>query len=241
MNRGIGSSCGENGGASGSGRLGWSPRKAEGRTTPRTGSFSAIILAMGAVVVWNCVPARGQDAGAIVGWGEQAVVAIAGGGDWVESFRHSFSLGLKSDGALVAWGDNSYGQCNVPAPNRGFVAITAGNLHSLGLKADGSVVAWGKNTHCQCNVPAPNTGFVAVAAGGGISLGLKAHTGDVNCDGVVDFGDINPFVQYLSNFTAWQATYPRCHALNGDIDGDGTHGQGSFGDINPFVALLSGG
>ncbi len=65
--------------------------------------------------------------------------------------------------------------------------------------------------------------------------------GDVNCDGVVDFGDINPFVLFLSNFGAWQAAYPGCPPQNGDINQDGTYGQGSFGDINPFVALLSGG
>jgi hypothetical protein len=65
--------------------------------------------------------------------------------------------------------------------------------------------------------------------------------GDLNCDGSVDFGDINPFVLYLSNFAAWQTAFPGCNPLNGDINGDGTYGQASFGDINPFVALLSGG
>jgi hypothetical protein len=64
--------------------------------------------------------------------------------------------------------------------------------------------------------------------------------GDMNCDGTISFADINPFVQYLSNFSAWQAAYPGCPAQNGDINGDGTYGQGSFGDINPFVALLTG-
>jgi hypothetical protein len=63
--------------------------------------------------------------------------------------------------------------------------------------------------------------------------------GDMNCDGKIDFGDINPFVQYLSSFASWQATYLNCNPLNGDINGDGTYGQASFGDINPFVALLS--
>ena len=75
------------------------------------------------------------------------------------------SLGLKADGSIVAWGYNAYGQCNVPAPNSGFVAIAAGGSHSLGLKADGSIVAWGYNCYGQCNVPAPNSGFVAIAAG----------------------------------------------------------------------------
>jgi hypothetical protein len=64
--------------------------------------------------------------------------------------------------------------------------------------------------------------------------------GDMNCDGTVDFGDINPFVLYLSSFASWQATYEDCPATNGDINGDGTYGEGSFGDINPFVALLTG-
>ena len=63
--------------------------------------------------------------------------------------------------------------------------------------------------------------------------------GDVNCDGKIDFGDINPFVLYLSNLSNWQAAYPGCPPQNGDINSDGTYGQGSFGDINPFVALLS--
>jgi len=64
--------------------------------------------------------------------------------------------------------------------------------------------------------------------------------GDVNCDGTYgpgSFGDINPFVQLMTNPTAWQATYPGCPMLNGDINGDGSV---DFGDINPFVALLSG-
>jgi hypothetical protein len=72
---------------------------------------------------------------------------------------------------------------------------------------------------------------VYVYAGGGLA-------GDLNCDGNVDFGDINPFVLFLSNFATWQAEYPDCRPENGDINGDGAYP--SFGDINPFVALLTG-
>ncbi len=59
--------------------------------------------------------------------------------------------------------------------------------------------------------------------------------GDVNCDGVVDFGDINAFVAVLTDLPLWQAWYPDCHLLNADTDGNGSAG---FEDINPFVALL---
>ena len=62
--------------------------------------------------------------------------------------------------------------------------------------------------------------------------------GDLNCDGTVDFADINPFVLRLSNPAAYLAEYPICPDANGDISGDGTV---DFGDINPFVALLVGG
>ncbi|MEW6252650.1 MAG: VCBS repeat-containing protein [Planctomycetota bacterium] len=64
-----------------------------------------------------------------------------------------------------------------------------------------------------------------------------ARRGDLNCDGRVNFDDINPFVLILSDPNAWQAAYPSCPPANGDCNGDG---RVSFDDINPFVALLTG-
>lgn len=66
--------------------------------------------------------------------------------------------------------------------------------------------------------------------------------GDLNCDGDVGFGDINPFVLYVTSSSAWVAAYPDCPPENGDIDGDGQHACNGypFDDINAFVALLSG-
>ncbi len=71
------------------------------------------------------------------------------------------------------------------------------------------------------------------------TVGTTVCTGDLNCDGVINFGDINPFVSYLSNFTAWQAQFPGCDARNGDINCDGVFGASSFGDINPFVTIMT--
>lgn len=50
------------------------------------------------------------------------------------------SLGLREDGSIVAWGNNDYFQCNVPAPNEGFIAVSGGWYHSLGLKENGTSV-----------------------------------------------------------------------------------------------------
>jgi hypothetical protein len=59
--------------------------------------------------------------------------------------------------------------------------------------------------------------------------------GDLNCDGGVDFDDINSFVQALVSRSGYEARYPGCRWLNGDIDGDG---DVNFDDIGPFVKCL---
>jgi len=63
--------------------------------------------------------------------------------------------------------------------------------------------------------------------------------GDLNCDGELDFADINPFVLALSNAAGYEAAFPDCSIVLSDINGDGTYGQWSFDDINPFVDLIT--
>lgn len=88
-------------------------------------------------------------------------------------------------GRIVAWGDNTYGQCSAP-PDEDFVAIAAGRLHCLGLKVDGSVVAWGNNTYGQCDAP-QEKGFTAIAAGGYHSVAIR-RDGSVAAWGWDKFG-----------------------------------------------------
>ena len=75
------------------------------------------------------------------------------------------SLALRSDGTVVAWGSDYFGQARVPAGLTGVTAIAAGGSHSLALRADGTVVAWGVNRFGQTRVPAGLTGVTAIAAG----------------------------------------------------------------------------
>ena len=63
-------------------------------------------------------------------------------------------MALLADGTVVVWGDNTYGQTNVPAGLSNVVAIAAGFYHCLALRNDGTVTAWGNNTYGQTNVPA---------------------------------------------------------------------------------------
>lgn len=78
-----------------------------------------------------------------------------------------------------------------------------------------------------------SSGDSAVAT---VTLDYGVLRGDLNCDGAVTYGDINPFVRVLSNRSAWLVAYPDCPVENADINWDG---EISYGDINPFLALLS--
>src|SRR5438128_1746140 len=76
--------------------------------------------------------------------------------------------------AIVAWGNNSAGQTNVPSTLSDVVAIGAGHSHSLALQADGTVAAWGDNYNGQTVVPFGLTNVIAIAGGGFHSLALLA-------------------------------------------------------------------
>jgi len=84
-----------------------------------------------------------------------------------------FTLALRSDGTLEAFGDNSYGQTNIPAAETtNIVSMAAGGGHCLALNAAGNVIAWGLNTSGQTNLPSNLNNVIAVAAGGAHSVAL---------------------------------------------------------------------
>ncbi len=105
-----------------------------------------------------------------------------------------------------------------------------------------SVLGFGRDANGELYVLVNSTGTPFGTTGAVLRIGRTVCRGDLNCDGFIDFGDINPFVLALSNFPAWKNQNPYCPEQNSDINGDGQYGgaQG-FGDINPFVGLLSSG
>jgi len=71
-----------------------------------------------------------------------------------------FTVGLKTDGTLWAWGRNQYGQLgdgskeNKAVPTRigadtDWTAITAGESHTIALKKDGTIWSWGDGAEGQ--------------------------------------------------------------------------------------------
>jgi hypothetical protein len=83
--------------------------------------------------------------------------------------RHT--VGLKSDGTVVAVGDNAHGQCDVDDWEN-IIQVAAGGYHTVGLKSDGTVVAVGYDYYGQCDV-GDWTNIKQVAAGAYHTVGLK--------------------------------------------------------------------
>jgi hypothetical protein len=61
----------------------------------------------------------------------------------------------------------------------------------------------------------------------------------MNCDGQVDFNDIDAFIIALISQSDYQVKYPNCNFANGDINNDGSV---NFNDIDGFIdCLINGG
>jgi hypothetical protein len=66
--------------------------------------------------------------------------------------------------------------------------------------------------------------------------GIRSLRGDLNCDGLVNAFDIDPFVQALTSPPTYAANYPECNAGFADVDQDGSV---TVFDIDAFVAVLA--
>jgi hypothetical protein len=105
---------------------------------------------------------------------------------------------------------------------------TPGSAYDMDMTRDGHYIVVGAS-HAHWELPNTDGDAFAYRVPGNLP-------GDMNCDGSVDFGDINPFVMTLTDPDGYVTQYPDCDILNADINGDGLV---DFGDINPFVALLT--
>ncbi|OGA38117.1 MAG: hypothetical protein A3G26_01175, partial [Betaproteobacteria bacterium RIFCSPLOWO2_12_FULL_65_110] len=123
-----------------------------------------------------------------VGSGYSAVVA---GGDYA-----GYTVALKTDGTLWAWGENYWGQLGDGTTTRrptpvqigsGYSAAAAGNGHTLALKTDGTLWAWGWNGSGQLGDGTTTQHLTPVQIGSGYSAVAARHdqTFAVKTDGTL--------------------------------------------------------
>ena len=149
------------------------------------------------------------------------------------------TVALKSDGTVVAWGENGAGQTAVPAGLSGVTAIAGGDQHTVALKQDGTVVAWGDNSGGQTNIPAGLSGVATIAAGGYHTVALK-RDGTVVAWGYNHDGQTN-VPAGLSGVTAIAAGYQHSVALKSDgtVAAWGLNGTGQVTGTPTLYSPLS--
>jgi alpha-tubulin suppressor-like RCC1 family protein len=107
-------------------------------------------------------------------------------------------MALRRNRTVVVWGDNAYGQRQVPFGLNDVVAIASGAWHTIALKADGTVVQWGCDIYGQALMPSDLTSVAAISAGFFENLALRMD-GTVTAWGPVGTPPVPPG---LSNVVA---------------------------------------
>ena len=167
------------------------------------------------------------------------VVAIAAGGVFGYYPGVDFSLALQSDGTIVAWGYDGFGETDVPPGLSNVIAVAAGGLYAMALQSNGTIVAWGDG-----NSPQGLSNVIAIAIGGGFNLALQGN-GTVVAWGDAFFGGTNVPVG-LSNVIAIAAGIYHGLALqsSGTVVawGNDDSGQTNVPDgLSNVVAIAAGG
>lgn len=138
-----------------------------------------------------------------------------------------FTCSAVRGNTLVAWGQNGYGQTNIPSDLTNVVAISAAGYFDLGLRADGTVIAWGSGGVGQTNIPVGLSNVVAISAGGSHCLALK-HDGTIVAWGKTNAGQSSVAVG-ITNIVAISAggDHNLALACDGKVFawGDNTYGQ----------------
>lgn len=159
----------------------------------------------------------------VLGAGNSDIAAVAAG-DY-------FSLALKTDGTVWAWGENARGELGIGTTDSrikatqitglsGVRAISANNLTGLALRNDGTVWVWGDNSHGQL--------------GNGVVGGMRTTPAQV---------------AGLTNITALAAGFLHSLALRSDgtvwawgdnIAGDLGNDTGVSGQYRPYPLQVAG-
>ena len=113
-------------------------------------------------------------------------------------------VALKTDGSILAWGRNNYGQTGSPATLGTVEKIAAGGQHTMVLQTNGVLVGWGDNDNEQTTIPGVYEDVAQIACGWQSTLLLLTDAGEecgtLNGYTVYEDGDSIAFTT-ASNYT----------------------------------------
>ncbi len=158
----------------------------------------------------------------------------------------------------IGGGQNTFGEAQAPGTGiaenanviggvgqTGDVVLASGSFTAPAIEGDYTIELANTVANVIDTLSTPPSFSPAVPSGVDASAGSISFTvagaglpGDMNCDGNVSVGDINPFVLALTDPAGYAAAFPDCDINNGDCSNDGNV---SVGDINCFVDLVVGG
>jgi alpha-tubulin suppressor-like RCC1 family protein len=149
---------------------------------------------------------------------------------------YAHTLGVTSNGTVIAGGSDSYGQCNV-GEWMDIVQVDGGYEHTVGLKSDGTVVAAGWKEYGQCDV-GNWTDITQVAAGRRHTVGLKSD-GTVVAVGDNEYGQCNvsnwtDIIQIAAGANSW-------HTVGRKSDGSVVATGGNWGgqcDVGGWIDII---
>jgi hypothetical protein len=85
------------------------------------------------------------------------------------------ALALRNDGTVTGWGDNTYGQLDLPTGVT-YTDIAAGRYFSIGLSTDGTIYAVGDDGNKQVSGKPEHSGYLSVVANNETAAALS-HDG----------------------------------------------------------------
>jgi len=177
------------------------------KTVSAGSDFSLALMGNGTVMAWgdNTVGQLGNGSTGNDITVPKAITGLAGVTAIAAGFAHG--LALLTNGTVMAWGDNRYGELGdgstassaSPVMVTGLndvTAIAAGGDFSLALLSDGSVMAWGDNSYGELgdgttatsDVPVPVSGLNGVTA---VAAGLEHGLALINGGSVMAWGNNN--------------------------------------------------
>lgn len=123
-----------------------------------------------------------------------SVLDLSAGGGHVGLGDPGHTCAVRSDGAVVCWGGDEFGQATPPA-GTGFTRVSAGAFHTCGIEVDTSIACWGSSSIAES---APWPGERSPEQ---VVADLVAAVQQLAADGVLNAGQGNALTSTLERAT----------------------------------------